>query len=318
MTQKYMPEGILWNSAENKEYISSLKGLEKAMQGQKILEGIALSCNNKLDLTVGLGGELKGLLPKSEAFLPLPDRQEKDIAIISRVGKPVCFKVIGFKKDHCGKIMPLLSRKAAQEECFRNALCCLSPGDILPARVTHEEPFGAFVDIGCGIVSLISIDCISVSRISHPSDRFSNGDYIRVVVKGVDTNTGRICVSHKELLGSWEENAALYEPGQTVTGIIRSIEDYGIFVELTANLAGLAEYKEGAAVGQKAAVFIKSINPERMKIKLVLIDFYNDYTPPAPPMYFLPEEQKRIDHWRYSPKECLKHIETDFTMPCSV
>lgn len=314
MMQKYMPEGVLWNSSENKEYMSSLKGLEKALQQQRILEGIALSCNSKMDLTVSLGGEVWGIIPKNEAFLRLPDRQEKDIAIISRVGKPVCFKVVGFTKDHTGKPVALLSRRAAQEECFKNFLRRLCPGDILPARVTHEEPFGAFVDIGCGIVSLLSIDCISVSRISHPSDRFSNGDYIRVIVKGVDRGTGRICVTHKELLGSWAENAALYEPGQTVTGTVRSIEDYGIFVELTANLAGLAEYKEGVSVGQKAAVFIKSINPERMKIKLVLIDFYTDFAPPAPPRYFLPEEQKHIDRWRYSPAECRKVIESDFSL----
>ncbi len=315
MMQKYMPEGVLWNSYENKEYISSLKGLEKAWQQQKILEGIALSCNSKMDLTVSLGGEVWGIIPRSEAFLPLPDRQEKDIAVISRVGKPVCFRITGFTKDATGKTVAMLSRKAAQEECFQNFLRRLCPGDILPARVTHEEPFGAFVDIGCGIVSLLSIDCISVSRISHPSDRFSNGDYIKVIVKGVDKTTGRICVSHKELLGSWAENAALYEPGQTVTGVIRSIEDYGIFVELTANLAGLAEYKEGVSVGQKAAVFIKSINPERMKIKLVLIDFYNDFAPPAPPRYFLPEEQKHLDRWRYSPVQCRKIIESDFSLP---
>ena len=42
------------------------------------------------------------------------------------------------------------------------------------------------------------------------------------------------------MLGTWAENAALFSPGQTVTGVVRSVEDYGIFVELTPNLAGLA------------------------------------------------------------------------------
>lgn len=52
--------------------------------------------------------------------------------------------------------------------------------------MTHLEHFGAFVDIGCGVVSLLSIDCISVSRITHPHDRFSVGDNIKAVIKSVD------------------------------------------------------------------------------------------------------------------------------------
>lgn len=60
--------------------------------------------------------------------------------------------------------------------------------------------------------------------------------------------------------------------GETAAGIIRSIEPYGIFVELAPNLAGLAEWCEGAVVGHCAAVYIKSILPEKMKIKLVIVD----------------------------------------------
>jgi small subunit ribosomal protein S1 len=198
-------------------------------------------------------------------------------------------------------------------ECRKNFLLDLVPGDIIPARVTHTEPFGAFVDIGCGIVSLLSIDCISVSRIAHPRDRFSGGDYIKVAVRSCDHKTGRIYVTHKELLGSWQQNAEKFEPGQTVTGVVRSIEDYGIFVELTPNLAGLAEYKDGAVVGQKAAVFIKSIIPERMKIKLVLIDSYGEPAKPDPPAYLFPPEQTHMERWLYSPEACEKRVETVFS-----
>lgn len=312
MMPKYTPEGIVWNDPENKEYISGVKGLEKAAREGRILEGIALSCNSRADLTVGLGGALRGIIPRKEAFLPLPDRQEKDIAIISRVGKPVCFKVLGIVKDEYGAPMPILSRRLAQEECFKNKLRAICPGDVIDARVTHEEPFGAFVDVGCGVVSLLSIDSISVSRIPHPSDRFLNGEYLRVAVKSVDRMTGRIAVTRKELLGSWAENAALFEPGQTVTGMVRSIEDYGIFVELTPNLAGLAEYREGVRVGQKATVFIKSINPERMKVKLVLIDSVDDGIPFTPPSCKAPPDLTHIDRWRYSPPESKKIVETVF------
>lgn len=311
MNEKYLPEGMLLNTPENKQYTESGKGLEAALRGGVILEGAAVSCNNSLDLTVALGEGIIGVIPRAEATLPLPDRREKDIAIISRVGKAVCFKVLGFKKSN-GCTYALLSRRAAQEDCYKNSIRHLSPGDILPVRITHEENFGAFVDIGCGIVSLLSIDCISVSRIAHPRDRFAPGDYLRAAVKSVDRLSGRVYVTTKELYGTWQENADLFEVGQTVTGIVRSIEDYGIFVELTPNLAGLAEYKEGMRPGEGASVYIKSINPEKMKVKLALID-----SCPAPvrhplPRCFLPEEQDRLTHWRYSPPECERVIETVF------
>ena len=92
------------------------------------------------------------------------------------------------------------------------------------------EPFGAFADIGCGVVSLLPIDAISVSRIDHPRERFSVGMDIRAMVRSVENR--RITLSHKELLGTWEENAAAFAPGETVAGIVRSVEPYGIFVEL--------------------------------------------------------------------------------------
>ena len=141
----------------------------------------------------------------------------------------------------------------------------LSAGDILTARVTHLEPFGAFVDVGCGVPSLLSVDCISVSRISHPRDRLACGMTVPVVVKCINRESERIYVTLRELLGTWAENVSAFEAGQTVTGIVRSIESYGVFVELAPNLAGLAEIYEGAEAGEKCSVYIKSIMPEKMK-----------------------------------------------------
>ena len=172
------------------------------------------------------------------------------------------------------------------------------------------EQFGAFVDVGCGIVSLLAIDAISVSRISHPRDRFFSGMQIYVVIKSVDADSGRIYVSHKELLGTWEENAALFLPGQTVTGIVRSIEDYGVFVELTPNLAGLAELHEDITVGQHAAVYIKNLIPERMKVKLVLIDSYRGEGGARRMEYFI--KDGHIDRWVYSPSCASRCVETVF------
>lgn len=308
----YKPEGYLIGESENLEYISSQAGLERALERQKILESTALLCDNTFTLHFDLCG-LHGIMPRDEVQYNREKEETKDIAILTRVGKPTCFKIVGFRREKSGELCAILSRRAAQMECHYQFISTLEPGDILPARVTHLENFGAFVDIGCGIISLLSIDTISVSRITHPKDRFQAGDRINVVVKTVDQD-GRIYVSQRELLGTWLENASRFSVGQTVAGIVRSIETYGIFIELAPNLAGLAEWKEGVEVGAQAAVYIKSIIPDRMKLKLVLIDAHNGAAPRMPLHYFIdPKKESHISFWRYSPPGCSKIVETDFT-----
>ena len=308
----YKPEGLLIKTAKNYEYISSRVGLERALERGVILEAPVILCDHNFDLHVELGGGIKGIIPRGEVEYS-PDGEEiKDIAILTRVGKTVCFKVSGFKSTQGGECIAMLSRRSAQRECSENYLKTLTPGDIIPARVTHLEGFGAFVDIGCGKISLLSIDCISVSRISHPSARLAVGEHIYTVVRNIDSR-GRIFVSGRELLGTWEENAALFCEGQTVRGIVRSVENYGIFVELTPNLAGLAEYKDNVLPGQNAAVYIKSIIPDKMKIKLIIIGSDEMSEGRQPLNYFLnPDETSHIDYWRYSPKSTSKIIETVF------
>ena len=127
-------------------------------------------------------------------------------------------------------------------------------------------------------------------------------------------------MSLRELLGTWEENAAHFRVGETVTGRVRSIESYGIFVELAPNLAGLAELRGNgnmpieANVGDLAAVFVKSIIPERMKVKLVIIDAYAAPEAPRPLRYYIdPEKTAHLDHFLYSPESSTRRIETVFT-----
>lgn len=314
--ETYRPEGALFGSAENQGALSSVSGLRQAATEGRILEGIATLCDENLNLMVELGGGMRGIIPRDEVAYSATGEPVKDIAAITRVGKVVSFCVRSLAEDEHGGVVAVLSRRAAQEACMQNYLMHLTEGDVIDAKVTHMEQFGAFVDIGCGLVSLLSIDCISVSRISHPRDRFSVGDRIRVAVKSLDQRTGRIYVTAKELFGTWEENAGLFSVGQTVAGIVRSIEPYGIFVELTPNLAGLAEYRDDIVVGQVAAVYIKNIIPERMKIKLVFIDTYKGENAPRSAMGELPGGTARaaqhIDRWRYSPACCNRVVETVF------
>ncbi len=301
---EFFPEGF---KTENKRSILSTAILAEAKVQQTVLEAPVIMCDASHNLIVNLGC-MRGIIPRNEGALGIDTGATRDIALISRVGKTVSFVVTGFGEDKNGKPYALLSRKIAQKLCLDHILNEKSAGDIINAKITHFESFGAFCDIGCGNIALLPIDAISVSRISHPKDRFYIGESIKAVIKGI-ADDGKITLSHKELLGTWEENARLFAPGQTVTGVVRSVEDYGIFVEITPNLAGLAEPKSDTRVGQQASIYIKSIIPEKMKIKLIIIDSFDaGYTPEINYFY----KGDRINEWDYSPTDCQKQITTRF------
>lgn len=307
--QKYLPEGCLFDTPSNQSYIRDIRGLFRACEENITLEARAVICDSAHNLYVDLCG-IRGFIPREEAAIGISDGSVRDIAIISRVNKPVCFKILNIVKSGDGNYEAILSRRLAQQECVRNYIDKLQTGDIIDAKITHLDKFGAFADIGCGIVSLIPIDSISVSRISHPSDRFFSSQSIKAIVRDIDYSTQRITLSHKELLGTWEENASAFSPGDTVAGIVRSIESYGIFVELTPNLAGLAELKENVTVGQHASVFVKSIIPEKMKVKLIIVDNFDASFPVNKMKYYITEGN--LNMWTYSPDICGKVIETVF------
>lgn len=303
----YYPEGKLYANSENKRCMSSLAALAEAQLKETVLEAPVIMCDTEHNLIVELGC-MRGIIPRNEGALGIAEGSTRDIALISRVGRTVCFVVTAFKTDGNGKTIAILSRRRAQELCREYILTALCCGDIIDAKITHLESFGAFCDIGCGNIALLPIDAISVSRISHPRDRFSVGDNIKAVIRSI-AEDGKITLSHKELLGTWEENACEFSAGQTVTGVVRSVESYGVFVEITPNLAGLAEPKEGVRVGQQASVYIKSILRDKMKIKLIIIDSFDSHYSPEI-KYFIPEN--RIEEWDYSPKNCFKQITTKF------
>lgn len=274
----YLPEGHRLRSAENRSYLSCIDSLAQAMEDRVVLEGIAERCDRDKNLHVRLGN-FYGIIPRNETALGLAEGSVREIAVLARVGKPVSFRVVGLQAND-GQLTPVLSRRSAQLSAKAH-LRSLPEGTVIPATVTHMERFGTFVDVGCGLNSMIPIDRVSISRIDHPCRRFSLGQEIRAVYAGYDEETGHVLLSHRELLGTWEENAEQFAIGETVTGVVRGIQPYGIFIELAPNLTGLAEYTEGLAENQRVSVFIKSIQPQRQKIKLIVIDALEMETAPA-------------------------------------
>ena len=112
------------------------------------------------------------------------------------------------------------------------------------------------------------------------------------------------------MLGTWLENASYFKAGTTTTGVVRSIENYGIFVELAPNLAGLAELKEGVRVGDSACVYIKAIIPEKMKVKLIIVNSCPDNYLGRELDYYI--KKGRIKSWLYSTDNAPKYIATEF------
>lgn len=304
----YRPEGrIIYNKTTGASVFSSA-ALHESMTRGTILESRALLCDNEHNLHVNLGC-MRGIIPHNECAVGISDGSVRDIAIISRVNKPVCFRVLEIENGPGGVPFAVLSRRLAQEDCLKDYISQIKCGDVIGAVVTHLEPFGAFCDIGCGVSALLPIDGISVSRIPHPAARLRVGSDIKAVVRSIDEQ-GRIVLSMKELLGTWEENAALFTVGQTVPGIVRSVESYGIFVELMPNLAGLAELTDGIEAGQHCSVFIKNIIPEKMKLKLVIVDSFNASYPEPQLKYFF--NGKHLESFEYSPDICTKKIRSEF------
>lgn len=300
MNNTYYPEGMFPTFLEA-QYMTR-EQLKKAYLDGTILQGIARSATPSHNLLVSLGAA-EGFIPRNETAIGIADGSVRDIAILSRVGKPICFKVTSIEGLYDANPKITLSRRLAQEEALTHLLTQVSVGTILPAVVTHLDRFGAFCDIGCGNVSLLSIEHISISRITHSRDRFEEGQHIYTAILSKDQRLRRINLTHKELLGTWEENARHFSVGETVVGIVRSTKDYGVFIELTPNLSGLAEYRDDLYPGDRVSVYIKAIIPERQKVKLIVIKLLPQQQEPPALHYY--KTSGNVAAWRYENELCL-------------
>ena len=289
---EYLPEGAGPLFPDNQP----LSALQLAMEDQTILTGMSIRCDAQRDLTVRFGG-YEGTIPRLDAIHPSISGAERDIAILSRVGKPTSFTVTAIDVDGGGRPRLTLSRRAAQEQAMAWLLENAPPGTVLPARVTHLEKFGAFVDLGCGVTSLIPLENISVARIPHPGVRFRVDQDILAAVTAVDRDACRFYLTHKQLLGTWLENAAAFAPGDAVEGVVRGVREYGVFIELAPNLSGLADWRGDLEPGDRVSVYIKSIRPENRKIKLQVIENLGPAQEPGELNYFITDGA--VDGWTY-------------------
>ena len=262
---KFFPEG--WNYESDKITKDNVNSI---IDNNQVLQGIVDSCDEKYNLHVMFGNGLNGIIPREEVEAINIDEHgiPKEELCTGKVHKYVQFKVKSIEEDNI-----LLSRKAVQNEALSWIKNDMQEGQEVCGIVKNIKPYGVFIEIGGGVVGLAHIEDLSVARIKTPYERLRIGQKINIMVKSIDRDSGKVILSYKETLGSWEENVKKFQEGTKVKGIIRETEKNknGIFVELTPNLVGMAEYKENLEYGQSVNVYIKRIIPEKKKIKLIII-----------------------------------------------
>lgn len=286
-TQPFSPEGLS----------AAVPGLESLRQGLitgEIFRAMCVKCDEFHNLHLDLG-TVKGIIPRAETALGIAEGKLREIGILSRVGKPVCFQVMNI--DQNGTV--ICSRRLAQLDARRYFFSALRPGDILPAQVQTVADFGVFCDIGCGFTALMRIDRCCISRLQSARERYKPGQFLRAAVLSIDDNEGQINLTGRELLGTWEENAENYRQGQTVPGIVRSIMPYGIFVELAPNLSGLAEPMPDLHPGDPVSVYIRAILPQKHKLKLNILEKLPTTALPDTTEYYI--TSGHIGKWEYYP-----------------
>lgn len=254
-TFKFFPEG--WKN----DYLIEKDG---------ILQGIVEKCDENYNLHVKMGNGSEGIIPREEVDAINTDENglPKTNICVGKVNKYVQFKIKGKEGDNL-----VFSRKDVQEEVLGYIKSNLQEGQVINGIVKNITPYGAFVDIGGGVVGLVHIEDLSVARIKTPYERVKIGQKLNIMVKYIDRETGRVNLSYKATLGNWEENVQNFKVGMQTKGIVRETEKNknGVFIELTPNLVGMAEYAEGLSYGEQIDILIKKIDYDKKKIKLIIL-----------------------------------------------
>ena len=263
---KFKPEG--WNNEISQIDISKIKNY---IQNDEIMQGLVKKCDKDYNLYINLQNRLTGIMPREEieAINLQQNNLPRENICTGKVHKFVQFKIKEIKDDNT----IIISRKNVQEEALKWVKNDLEVGQKVQGIVKSIKPYGAFIEIGGGIVGLAHIEDLSIARIKSPYERLKIGQKVEVVIKSIDKQKGKVILSYKEILGTWEENAKKFEQGMKTYGIIRETEKNknGIFIELNPNLVGMAEYQEGLEYGEKVSVYIRKIDEEKKKIKLNIL-----------------------------------------------
>jgi small subunit ribosomal protein S1 len=190
----------------------------------------------------GLRIDLNGI----EAFLPGSQIDSRPIrGLDSYIGQDIEAKIIKFSRRRNNIV---LSRKVITDELVNEqkaeTLTKIDVGFIVDGVIKNLTEYGAFVDIG-GIDGLLHVTDMSWGRIHHPGDRFNVGDHIQVKVLKLDREKEKVSLGYKQLLPDpWSTVVEVYPVNTKLNGIVSSVTEYGVFVELESGVEGLVHVSE--------------------------------------------------------------------------
>lgn len=267
--EKDKKKGARKRAPKNKEY--SISELEEIKKKQEVIDMYVEDIDESFNM-VGISlNKIKSIIPRDEASSIVgEDGLVEEKYIVNKKGKVlhVCIKDIIQNGEN---IELVLSKKILELKVRKWMYMHLKPGMKLKGTVVNTADYACFVDVGGGVIGILKSKDITDSVLQTTADIFKVGQRINVIVKKYDRDTGRIELSYKEFLGSFEDNVKNLKEGDIVEGIVRNRIKTGIFIELKPNLVGMAEHVNGLEYGQKVLVSIKKISIEKKKIKLVII-----------------------------------------------
>lgn len=255
----------------NKTQKLSIENLQSIKDSQQVLDMYIEEIDENLNMIGKVGKNIKAIIPRGEASSVVgDDGMVEEKFILNKKGKvlPVCIKEIIKNEDNVELIM---SKKILELKVRKWMYMHLKPGVKLRGIVVGLKDYAAFVDVGGGVTGILKLQDMSESMLNNASDMFKLGQRIEVIVKKYDRDTGRIELTYKELLGTFEDNVKDLKEGDIVEGVVRNRLKSGVFVEIKPNVVGIAEHVNGIETNQKVLVSIRKINIEKKKIKLIII-----------------------------------------------
>jgi small subunit ribosomal protein S1 len=248
--------------------------VERAYKDGRVIKG-RITDRIKGGLTVDVG--LRAFLPGSLVDIKPVKNLE------SLRGQELEFKVISLDRRRNNIV---LSRKAVLEtELVKKkaeTLKRLEEGARLRGTVKNITDYGVFIDLG-GIDGLLHITDISWGRVNHPSEHFTVGDEVEVVVLKFDPDTERVSLGYKQRSDDpWTLVDKKYPIGSRVHGRVVSIVDYGAFVEIEEGVEGLIHVSEMSwtkkvvnpakilEVGDEVEAIVSELDMDQRRISLSL------------------------------------------------
>ncbi|SFI19872.1 30S ribosomal protein S1 [Modicisalibacter xianhensis] len=254
------------NSAEREALLATLQ------EGQQIA-GIVKNLTD-YGAFVDLGG-VDGLLHITD----MAWKRIKHPSEIVAVGDEINVKVLKFDRE---RNRVSLGLKQLGEDPWVNIKDRYPEGTKVNARVTNLTDYGCFAELEEGVEGLVHVSEMDwTNKNIHPSKVVQVGDDVEVMVLDIDEERRRISLGIKQCTTNpWEDFSARYNKGDRVSGTIKSITDFGIFIGLEGGIDGLVHLSDISwtetgeeAVrqfkkGDEAEAVILSIDPERERISL--------------------------------------------------